>query len=351
MYQKEELCINDADFAEDGANYEADKDVIGGGAKWLFTKLMKYLAEKGHDTGLLWTRIRHVCILTCLILMPLVPDEASGCFELFGFDILVDEALHPWLLEVNAAPALAAGSDVDWAVKEPLLRDLIGLLEFNNAGTHDALDRPPSKKNKPGSRKKNKSVAGARPRSGRPAGGRRASDADVAGPEAGADEAGVYGNAAKKFGGYEMIFPFNKKMADVSEMMPSGVGGKVVAEQGQVIRTIVEEVRKLEEEASVKAVDGYPGAAASGASRRLLHRDIETDPSLPGRKEGAVREHARRNASRASSAAMVDDGGSGLTAASGGGSAAPRAQRFDLAASLADTDAQIAALMSAAMPV
>jgi tubulin polyglutamylase TTLL4 len=54
----------------------------------------------------------------------------SICFELFGFDILLDEALKPWLLEVNVSPSLSSSSPLDRRIKTTLLCDVFNLVGF-----------------------------------------------------------------------------------------------------------------------------------------------------------------------------------------------------------------------------
>jgi len=50
------------------------------------------------------------------------------CFELLGFDVMLDHDLRPLLIEVNHAPSFATDSVLDYEIKRKLLRDTFTLL-------------------------------------------------------------------------------------------------------------------------------------------------------------------------------------------------------------------------------
>lgn len=52
----------------------------------------------------------------------------GNVFELLGFDILLDETLKPWLLEVNMSPSLGCDSPLDLKIKSQLLADIFSLI-------------------------------------------------------------------------------------------------------------------------------------------------------------------------------------------------------------------------------
>ena len=49
-------------------------------------------------------------------------------FECYGYDILVDEDLRPWLIEVNASPSLTTTTTADRALKMNLISDVVDVV-------------------------------------------------------------------------------------------------------------------------------------------------------------------------------------------------------------------------------
>lgn len=82
----------------------------------------------GIDSELLW---QNICTLIVKSLV-VVDDKISHqpcCFEVFGYDVILDNNLRPWLLEVNASPSLARENALDNRVKNAMIRDTIQLVD------------------------------------------------------------------------------------------------------------------------------------------------------------------------------------------------------------------------------
>ena len=50
------------------------------------------------------------------------------CFEILGFDIILDKQLKPYLLEVNHAPSFNTDTPLDFMIKKQLLIDTFKIL-------------------------------------------------------------------------------------------------------------------------------------------------------------------------------------------------------------------------------
>lgn len=57
------------------------------------------------------------------------------CFEILGFDILIDNQLKPWLLEVNHTPSFSTDSDLDFQIKTTLVADTLKLVNVRKKGS------------------------------------------------------------------------------------------------------------------------------------------------------------------------------------------------------------------------
>jgi hypothetical protein len=90
---------------------------------------------------LLWSRCYDVILKTLLCgenhvvnAMKKNGCHRTNCFELLGFDILLDSDLKPWLLEVNLSSSMATDSPLDWNIKSTVINDTfncIGMKRFD----------------------------------------------------------------------------------------------------------------------------------------------------------------------------------------------------------------------------
>jgi hypothetical protein len=60
----------------------------------------------------------------------MIRDER--CFELYGYDVMLDEHLKPWLIEVNASPSMTADSASDKELKTRVFEDVLNCVDFEN---------------------------------------------------------------------------------------------------------------------------------------------------------------------------------------------------------------------------
>ncbi|XP_054471592.1 tubulin polyglutamylase TTLL4 [Anoplopoma fimbria] len=107
------------------------------GHKWTLKALWQFLGCKGVNTTLIWEKIKDIVIKTIIGSEPYVNSLLKmnvrtpySCHELFGFDIMLDEKLKPWILEVNISPSLHSNTALDVAVKGQMIRDLLNLAGF-----------------------------------------------------------------------------------------------------------------------------------------------------------------------------------------------------------------------------
>ena len=147
------------------------------GSKRSLAWFMEWFAERHGDgrAALLWQRMGFLCTKMLLPILPtlqreygevfekkkkqknvakenekgshhhhhpttMTDDEAadgSHCFEILGVDVMVDEALKPWLIEVNTLPSFATDSPLDDAVKAAVLEQTLQTVRARPS------DRPP----------------------------------------------------------------------------------------------------------------------------------------------------------------------------------------------------------------
>lgn len=109
------------------------------GSKWSLSAMKDFLTYNigKAETYELFDKIDEVIVKTILSAENLLYTSfqnnvtyINGCFEVLGFDIMIDSNLKPWLIEVNHSPSMNTDSSLDLKIKGNMIADLFTMAGF-----------------------------------------------------------------------------------------------------------------------------------------------------------------------------------------------------------------------------
>jgi len=96
----------------------------------------------GINVKRIWAEIEDLVVKTMISIQPILKQNYvlsqsndpynQMCFEILGFDVILDNRLKPILLEVNHSPSFQTDSSIDLKIKNRLIEDTIRLLNINS---------------------------------------------------------------------------------------------------------------------------------------------------------------------------------------------------------------------------
>ncbi|XP_015728848.1 tubulin polyglutamylase TTLL6 isoform X2 [Coturnix japonica] len=144
-----DICMHLTNYAinKRNANFVQDDTM---GSKRKLSTLKAWMMDNSYNTTKLWEDIEDIIIKTLISAHPVVkhnyqscfPNHTTSCacFEILGFDILLDRNLKPWLLEVNHSPSFTTDSHLDREVKDALLFDTINLINVHACNRRKVME-------------------------------------------------------------------------------------------------------------------------------------------------------------------------------------------------------------------
>lgn len=110
------------------------------GAKWDMSRLKTYLmSTAGIDVvNKLFSDMESIVIHSLLAVQRVMINDRH-CFELYGYDVMIDTDYVPWLIEVNASPSLTANTTADYDMKFGMLDDVLSIIDIEKYLTGEEL--------------------------------------------------------------------------------------------------------------------------------------------------------------------------------------------------------------------
>nr|XP_014340386.1 PREDICTED: tubulin polyglutamylase TTLL13 isoform X3 [Latimeria chalumnae] len=145
----DDVCMHLTNYAinKHSENFIRDEEV---GSKRKLSTLNAWMEDRAYNMEKLWVDIEDVVVKTLISAHPILkhnyrtcfPNHVAGsaCFEILGFDILLDRRLKPWLLEVNHSPSFTTDSHLDREVKDMLLTNTFSLINLGACDKRKVLE-------------------------------------------------------------------------------------------------------------------------------------------------------------------------------------------------------------------
>lgn len=130
------LNCNSTDFV--APKNEDDEDA----SKMKISHMLEHFAKTGHKLPIteegFWEKVDRLVVKTISAAYPHIKKSynnafgvrgrRNGCFEMYGFDFMIDENFDFHLIEVNTSPATATGSILDKRLKYPLIECMMNIV-------------------------------------------------------------------------------------------------------------------------------------------------------------------------------------------------------------------------------
>lgn len=104
------------------------------------SSIMESIRKSGKDADQLQNEIDDIIRFTMASIQPFlsssyhsviaVSDGKCRCFEILGFDVLIDHNLKPWLLEVNYMPSLTTDTEFDRILKYSVIKGALKIVDI-----------------------------------------------------------------------------------------------------------------------------------------------------------------------------------------------------------------------------
>jgi len=106
------------------------------GGKWDLRTLKLYMMSQfgQEEVNECFANIQRVVIRALQCVQRVIIND-KHCFELYGFDVLIDSNLKSWLIEVNGSPSMTANTAHDFELKCNLLDDVFTVLDLEKVLT------------------------------------------------------------------------------------------------------------------------------------------------------------------------------------------------------------------------